>query len=162
MKKAIGIDLGTTNSVFAFKDASIKVLRNKEGKSTTRSAVAIDKGSIVAGNNALKVMKRKPQNTLLSIKRLMGMAFNSEDVQKMKASDYYSYAITQYQGGTENAVAVVVDGQQYTPEEISAEILKKIKSDAEAELNDEVSHAVITVPAYFTEKQKNATRVALN
>jgi len=82
-------------------------------------------------------------------------------VQEMcNNKEYYKFHITELKGGTEEAVAIILGGKQYTPEQISAEILKKLKLDAEEKLGEEVTHAVITVPAYFTEKQKNATRLA--
>ncbi|MBS1615874.1 MAG: Hsp70 family protein [Bacteroidetes bacterium] len=160
MKKAIGIDLGTTNSVVAFKDTSVRILRNKENEELTRSCVSYKNGEFLVGRSAYQLLERDPHNTILSVKRLMGGAIKDPMVQKMKLDDYYKYTITSLQGGTENAVAVVLGGRQYTPEQLSAEILKKLKADAEARLDDEVTHAVITVPAYFTEKQKNATKVA--
>jgi molecular chaperone DnaK len=160
MGKAIGIDLGTTNSVVAYKDTETKILQNKENEELTRSCVIIDKGVIVVGKYAYDNMKKDPQNTILSIKRLMGGGIKDEMVQHMKASDYYKFGITNLQGGTDEAVTVLLGGKQWTPEAVSAEILKKLKNDAEAKLGGEVTHAVITVPAYFTEKQKNATRKA--
>ena len=90
----------------------------------------------------------------------MGGAIKDKMVQDMISSHYYKFGITALQGGTDDAVAVILGGKQFTPEQISSEILKKLKADAEERLGDEVTHAVITVPAYFTEKQKNATRVA--
>lgn len=160
MKKAIGIDLGTTNSVVAFKDTAVKIIRNKENEELTRSCVGLRKGEILVGTKAYLDIKRDQINTILSVKRLMGGAIKDKMVQDMLHSPYYKFGITQLQGGTQDAVAVVLGGKQYTPEQISAEILKKLKADAEEKLGDEVTHAVITVPAYFTEKQKNATRVA--
>jgi molecular chaperone DnaK len=105
-------------------------------------------------------LRADPINTILSVKRLMGGAIKDKMVQDMMHSPYYKFGITSLQGGTDDAVAVILGGKQYTPEQISSEILKKLKRDAEEKLGDEVTHAVITVPAYFTEKQKNATRVA--
>lgn len=161
MKKAIGIDLGTTNSVVAFKDTAVKIIRNVENEELTRSCVAKRKGDLwLVGSKAFNDIKRDPINTVLSIKRLMGGAIKDDMVQDMVKSPYYKFAITELEGGTEDAVAVVLSGVQYTPEQISAKILEKIKNDASAALQDEVTHAVITVPAYFTEKQKNATRIA--
>ncbi len=90
----------------------------------------------------------------------MGGAIKDKMVQDMIDSPYYKYGITSLKGGTDDAVAVILGGKQYTPEQLSSEILKKLKKDAEEKLGDEVTHAVITVPAYFTEKQKNATRIA--
>jgi molecular chaperone DnaK len=160
MKKAIGIDLGTTNSVVAFKDTSVKIIRNRENEELTRSCVGMRKGEILVGTNAYQLIKHDPINTILSVKRLMGGAIKDKMVQDMVHSPYYKFGITSLKGGTDDAVAVVLGGKQYTPEQISAEILKKLKTDAEERLGDEVTHAVITVPAYFTEKQKNATRLA--
>jgi molecular chaperone DnaK len=160
MKKAIGIDLGTTNSVVALKDTSVKIIRNKENEELTRSCVGLRKGEILVGTKAYLDIKRDQINTILSVKRLMGGAIKDRMVQDMMHSPYYKFGITSLQGGTHDAVAVVLGGKQYTPEQISAEILKKLKNDAEEKLDDEITHAVITVPAYFTEKQKNATRVA--
>jgi molecular chaperone DnaK len=160
MKKAIGIDLGTSNSVIAFKDTAVKIIRNKENEELTRSCIGLNNGEPFVGQKAYMIIKRDPINTVLSVKRLMGGAIKDQMVQDMIKSPYYKYGITSLKGGTEDAVAVILGGKQYTPEQLSAEILKKLKSDAEEKLGDEVTHAVITVPAYFTEKQKNATRLA--
>jgi molecular chaperone DnaK len=160
MKKAIGIDLGTTNSVVAFKDTAVKIIRNNKGEELTRSCVGLNKGEIIVGTVAYQLLKRDPINTILSVKRLMGGAIKDKMVQDMMLSTYYKFGITSLKSGTEDAVAVALGGKQYTPEQISAEILKKLKADAEEKLGGEVTHAVITVPAYFTEKQKNATRVS--
>ena len=160
MKKAIGIDLGTTNSVVAFKDTVVKIQRNNENEELTRSCVGLRLGEILVGTKAYIDIKRDQINTILSIKRLMGGAIKDKMVQEMINSPYYKFGITALVGGTDDAVAVVLGGKQYTPEQISSEILKKLKRDAEEKLGDEVTHAVITVPAYFTEKQKYATRVA--
>jgi len=160
MKKAIGIDLGTSNSVIAFKDTNVKILRNKENEELTRSCIGLRNGEVLIGRTAYQLLKTDPVNTILSVKRLMGGAIKDDMVQTMMISDYYKFGITSLKGGTEDAVAVILGGKQYTPEQMSAEILKKLKRDAEERLGDEVTHAVITVPAYFTEKQKNATRLA--
>jgi len=160
MKKAIGIDLGTTNTVVAFKDTVVKIMRNKENKELTRSCVGLRKGEIFVGEIAYQLLGADPVNTILSVKRLMGGAIKDEMVFAMKNSSYYKFGITDLKGGTQDAVAVIFGGKQYTPEQISAEILKKVKEDAEEKFGEEVTHAVITVPAYFTEKQKNATIIA--
>lgn len=160
MKKAIGIDLGTSNSVIAFKDTVIKIIRNKENEELTRSCIGLNNGEPFVGQKAYMIIKRDPINTILSIKRLMGGAIKDKMVQAMIASPYYKFGITSLKGGTDDSVAVILGGKQYTPEQLSAEIIKKLKRDAEEKLGDEVTHAVITVPAYFTEKQKNATRIA--
>ncbi|MBL7692744.1 MAG: Hsp70 family protein [Flavipsychrobacter sp.] len=156
MKKAIGIDLGTTNSVVAFKDTSVKILRNKEGDELTRSCVGF-KDEIIVGKVAYQLLGRDPINTIRSVKRLMGSTLKDKAVIDLMNSGHYKYGITSYNDGTDDAVAVVLGGKQYRPEQISAKILKKLKDDAEEKLGDEVTHAVITVPAYFTERQKNAT-----
>jgi molecular chaperone DnaK len=160
MKKVIGIDLGTTNSVIAFKDTAVKIIRNKENEELTRSCVGFRNNEMLVGRPAFQLLERDPNNTILSVKRLMGAAIKDKMVQDMISNPYYKFGITSLKGGTEDAVAVILGGKQYTPEQISSEILKKLKSDAEERLGDEVTHAVITVPAYFTEKQKNATRIA--
>ena len=160
MKKSIGIDLGTTNSVIAFIDTSVKIVRNKENEELTRSCVGLLNDEIVVGSIAYRLIERDSINTILSVKRLMGSAIKDKMVQDMIKSNYYSFGITELIGGTDDAVALVLGGKQYTPEQISAEILKKLKADAEEKLGDEVTHAVITVPAYFTERQKTATRRA--
>ena len=160
MKKAIGIDLGTSNSVIAFKDTSVKIIRNNENEELTRSCIGLRKEEILVGRTAYQLLKTDPINTILSVKRLMGGAIKDKMVQDMIESPYYKFGIAPLKGGTDDAVAVILGGKQYTPEQLSSEILKKLKRDAEEKLGDEVTHAVITVPAYFTEKQKNATRIA--
>jgi molecular chaperone DnaK len=157
MKNAIGIDLGTTNSVIAFKDTSVKILRNREGDELTLSCVGSFKDEILVGKVAYQLRYRDPINTIRSVKRLMGGRITDKSVTDLIKSGQYKYGITTYKDGTDEAVAVVLAGKQYRPEQISAEILKKLKADAEEKLGDEVTHAVITVPAYFTERQKNAT-----
>jgi molecular chaperone DnaK len=156
MKKAIGIDLGTTNSVVAFKDTSVKILRNREGDELTRSCVGF-KDEVLVGKVAYQLLGRDPINTIRSVKRLMGGTLKDKAVIELINGGHYKYGITSYSDGTDEAVAVVLGGKQYRPEQISAEILKKLKVDAEDKLGGEVTHAVITVPAYFTERQKNAT-----
>jgi len=160
MKKTIGIDLGTTNSVVAFKTRDVEIVRNKEGEEHTRSCVALKNDELLVGSHAFNVLKTNPENTILSVKRLMGGAISGDMVSGMKKrSNYYRYGIVPLPGGTDDSVAVLLNGKHYTPEQVSAEILKKLKADAEEKLG-EITHAVITVPAYFTEKQKNATRLA--
>lgn len=163
MGKAIGIDLGTTNSVVAFKDTSVRVITTgANNEELCRSCVALDKsGQFVVGNAPYKQWKRYSPNIVVSVKRLMGTSINDAPVQRMKKErDSYPYGIRQLTGGTEDSVAVVLNGVEYTPEQISSEILKRLKEDASVKLNDEVTHAVITVPAYFNDKQKAATRKA--
>jgi molecular chaperone DnaK len=160
MKKSIGIDLGTTNSVVAIKDTVVKIIRNNENEELTRSCVGMRNDEIIVGRTAYQLIKREPINTILSVKRLMGGAITDKMVQNMIKNPYYKYVISSLKGGTDDSVAILLGGKQYTPEQISAEILKKLKHDAEEKLHNEVTHAVITVPAYFTEKQKNATKIA--
>jgi molecular chaperone DnaK len=158
MAKAIGIDLGTTNSVAAHKVTDARVLQNRENDDLTPSAVCPYKGELIVGKKALDRMAAAPQDTIISVKRLMGRAFADPDVQRSKGR--YQYQVVAPSDGTEDDVRVVMGGKEYSPIEISALILKKIKADAELRLNDKVEYAVITVPAYFTEKQKHATRKA--
>lgn len=165
MGKAIGIDLGTTNSVVAFKDTSVRVIQTKgsDGNDSDlcRSCVAVDgSGQVLVGNGPYKNWKRYTPNIIVSVKRLMGTGFSDSQVQKMCADKKaYPYVIKKPTGGTEEAVAILLRGKEYSPEQISGEILKSLKNDASNKLGD-VTHAVITVPAYFTEKQKSATKKA--
>ncbi len=165
MGKAIGIDLGTTNSVVAFKDTSVRVIQTKgsDGNDSDlcRSCVAIDRsGQILVGNGPYKNWKRYTPNIVVSVKRLMGTGFSDPQVQKMCVDkNAYPYNIKKPIGGTDEAVAVELRGKEYSPEQISGEILKSLKNDANDKLGN-VTHAVITVPAYFTEKQKSATKKA--
>lgn len=162
MAKAIGIDLGTTNSVVAFKDTAVRIISTgANNEDLCRSCVASRNGTFDVGNHVYTQWKRYAPNIVVSVKRLMGGAISDDQVQKMKADrDAYPYGIKQLTGGTEESVAVVLEGREYTPEQISAEILKRLKEDASRKLNDEVTHAVITVPAYFSQKQKAATKKA--
>lgn len=163
MSKTIGIDLGTTNSVVAFKDASVRVVATgPNNEDLCRSCVAMDKsGSFVVGNAPYKNWKRYAPNIVVSAKRLMGASITDPQVQKMKSDkDMYPYGISKKSGGTEDSVAIIMNGQEFSPEQISAQILRQLKEDASVKLCDEVTHAVITVPAYFNEKQKTATRKA--
>lgn len=162
MGKAIGIDLGTTNSVVAYKDTAVKVIQTgANNEDLCRSCVVLDKsGQFLVGNAVYKNWKRYSPNIVVSVKRLMGTGFSDPRVQKMRAdSNAYPYGIKKPSGGTEEAVAIVLRGKEYSPEQISGEILKALKTDANTKLGD-VTHAVITVPAYFTEKQKTATKKA--
>lgn len=163
MGKTIGIDLGTTNSVVAFKDATVRVVATgPNNEDLCRSCVALDpSGSFVVGNAPYKNWRRYAPNIVVSAKRLMGASITDPQVQKMKTDkDMYPYGISKLSGGTENSVVVIMKGIEYTPEQISAEILRQLKNDASVKLGDEITHAVITVPAYFNEKQKTATRKA--
>ena len=159
MGKCIGIDLGTTNSVAAIRTAvgAVQVLQNSESQDLTRSVVGFRK-EIRVGQLALDQQLLAPKDTIESIKRLMGRAYRDEAVQRVKAKA--AYAVVEPDDGTDEDVRVVMGGKQYSPIQISAMILEKIKKDAEMRLGDAVEFAVITVPAYFTDKQKDATRKA--
>ncbi|MCZ7647475.1 MAG: Hsp70 family protein [Planctomycetota bacterium] len=165
MGRKIGIDLGTTNSVVAVVDGPRpKVLDNREGKPMTRSVVSLKKRrggaetELIVGDVAMDNFELAPRDTIISIKRLMGRSSTDEEVAKVRRS--YPYEVESLSAGTKDSICVRMGGKEYTPVEISALILQKLKSDAEFRLGEPVSHAVITVPAYFTEIQKDATRKA--
>ena len=162
MGKAIGIDLGTTNSVVAFKDVSVRTIQTgANNEDLCRSCVAIDKnGNFIVGNSVYNSWKKHTPNIVVSAKRLMGASINDDNVKKMKSDQHsYPFGIDKLSGGTEDSVAIILHGKEYTPEQISAEILRSLKNDANNKLGD-VEYAVITVPAYFNEKQKSATKKA--
>ena len=156
MSKIIGIDLGTTNSAFAYMLAGKpEVIANAEGNRTTPSVVAINKkGERLVGQVAQRQRVTNPKNTIYGVKRLIGRKFNDKEVQK--DLDIMPYKIVKKGDG----VAVEMGGKEYTPEEVSAMILSKIKADAEAFLGEKVTEAVITVPAYFDDSQRQATKDA--
>ena len=154
MGKIIGIDLGTTNSAVAVMEGgSPKVIHSAEGRNVIPSVV--DPISHVVGDVAKRQMVLKPKRTIYSVKRLMGRKFHDASVQyDMKLLPYTVKA------GRDDMAVVEVDGKLFTPQEISAMILQKIKADAEAYLGDKVTQAVITVPAYFDDSQRQATKQA--
>ena len=156
MSKVIGIDLGTTNSCVAvYEGGEAKIIPNKEGKNTTPSVVAFtDKGEVLVGDPAKRQAITNPNKTISSVKRIMGLMM-SEDKAK-EAHDKVTYNIVDKNG----MAAVDVAGTIYTPQEISAKILMKLKADAEAYLGSTVTDAVITVPAYFNDAQRKATQEA--
>ncbi|MBR3323576.1 molecular chaperone DnaK [Candidatus Saccharibacteria bacterium] len=156
MSKIIGIDLGTTNSAFAYMVAGKpEVITNAEGDRTTPSVVAVTKKSErLVGKVAQRQRVTNPENTIYGIKRLIGRKFDDKEVQR--DLDIMPYKIVK----KGNGVAVEMDGKEYTPEEISAMILSKIKADAEAFLGEKVTEAIITVPAYFDDSQRQATKDA--
>ena len=155
MGKIIGIDLGTTNScVSVFEGNEPVVIANSEGKRTTPSIVAfVDGGERKVGDPAKRQAITNPKKTIFSIKRFMGETF--DQVQKEIARVPYSVV-----RGDNNTPRVDIDGRQYTPQEISAMILQKMKKTAEDYLGQEVTEAVITVPAYFSDSQRQATKEA--
>lgn len=156
MAKVIGIDLGTTNSAMAvYEGTEAKIIANKEGKNTTPSIVAFtDKGEILVGEPAKRQAVTNPQKTIYSIKRIMGLMLNEDKAKE--AQKRLPYKIVDRNG----ACAVEIADKTYTPQEISAKILMKIKEDAESYLGESVSEAVITVPAYFNDSQRKATKEA--
>jgi molecular chaperone DnaK len=156
MSKVIGIDLGTTNSCVAvYEGGEAKIIPNKEGKNTTPSVVAFtDKGEILVGDPAKRQAITNPDKTIYSVKRIMGLMMNEEKAKE--AHDKVTYKIVDKNG----MAAVDVAGKVYTPQEISAKILSKLKADAESYLGQTVTDAVITVPAYFNDAQRKATKEA--
>ena len=156
MAKVIGIDLGTTNSAMAvYEGNEAKIIANKEGKNTTPSIVAFtDKGEILVGEPAKRQAVTNPKKTIYSIKRIMGLMFNEDKAKE--AEKRLPYSVVDRNG----ACAVEIADKIYTPQEISAKILMKIKEDAESYLGESVTEAVITVPAYFNDAQRKATKEA--
>lgn len=155
MGKIIGIDLGTTNSAVVFLEGgNPKVIPSHEGTNTTPSVVALGKNEVV-GIPAKRQQVVNPKNTIFSAKRLMGRMFSDPEVQKLIHD--MPYAIVE---GKNGMACVEVEGKVYTPQEISAKVLAKLKSDAEAFLGEPVTEAVITVPAYFNDAQRSATKEA--
>jgi len=157
MAKVIGIDLGTTNSVVAVMEAGEPtVLDNSEGSRLTPSIVAITKGGErLVGQVAKRQAVTNPANTIYSIKRLMGRKYDDPEVQRTLKS--VPFKITRAANGD---VRVAMGGRDYSPPEVSAMILQKLKADAEAKLGEKITQAVITVPAYFNDTQRQATKDA--
>jgi molecular chaperone DnaK len=158
MAKVIGIDLGTTNSVTAILEAGEPtVLENAEGSRLTPSVVATNPktGERLVGQIARRQAITNPENTIFSIKRFMGRKYDDPEVQK--ATKVVPYKVTRAPNGD---VQVMMAGKTYSPPEVSAMILQKLKSDAEGKLGDKVTQAVITVPAYFNDSQRQATKDA--
>lgn len=154
MSKIIGIDLGTTNSAIAVMEGgSAKIINTAEGRNTFPSIVAPAKNLV--GDVAKRQMVLNPTGTIYSIKRLMGQRYDSSQTEKTKK--LVPYEIVK---GKDNMADVKADGKTYTPQEISAKILQKAKADAEAYLGQTVTEAVITVPAYFDDSQRQATKQA--
>ncbi|MBL0721781.1 MAG: molecular chaperone DnaK [Sulfurovum sp.] len=156
MGKVLGIDLGTTNSAMAvFTSGEATIIANKEGKNTTPSIVAYtDKGEVLVGDSAKRQAVTNPEKTIYSIKRIMGLM--CEEDKANEAKERLPYHVIDRSG----ACAIEVSGKTYTPQEISAKILMKMKEDAEAYLGETVTDAVITVPAYFNDAQRKATKEA--
>ena len=158
MAKVLGIDLGTTNSVTAIMEAGEPtVLENAEGSRLTPSVVAVNPktGERLVGQVARRQAITNPENTIFSVKRFMGRKY--DDVEVQKALKVVPYKVTKASNGD---VRVVLNGKEYSPPEISAMILQKLKADAEAKLGEKITQAVITVPAYFNDSQRQATKDA--
>ncbi|HEY9715457.1 MAG TPA: molecular chaperone DnaK [Chroococcales cyanobacterium] len=156
MAKIIGIDLGTTNSAMAvMQSGKPEIIANSEGARTTPSVVAVNKnGERLVGQVARRQQVTNPKNTIYEVKRLIGRNFNDKEVQR--DLKLMGYEIVK----SGNGVKVKMADKEYSPEEISAMILGKLKADAEAFLGDKVTEAVITVPAYFDDSQRQATKDA--
>ncbi|MEK7090167.1 MAG: Hsp70 family protein, partial [Patescibacteria group bacterium] len=157
MAKILGIDLGTTNSAMAvIEHGEPKIIENKEGNRTTPSIVAVSKsGDRLAGLLAKRQAVTNPKNTLFSIKRLIGRKFTDSEVKRDK--EWLPYELREAPNG---GVEVKMSDKWYRPEEISAMILKKLKADAEDRLGEKITEAIITVPAYFDDSQRKATKDA--
>lgn len=157
MSKILGIDLGTTNSAFAiFEGGDPKILENAEGNRTTPSVVAMSKNDErLVGQLAKRQAVTNPENTIFGIKRFIGHSFDEDVVSKEKK--IVPYEVSEGENG---GVQVKMGEKTYRPEEISAMILGKIKKDAEEKIGEEVTEAVITVPAYFNDSQRKATKDA--
>jgi molecular chaperone DnaK len=156
MPKVLGIDLGTTNSCVAIiEGGQPKVLENKEGARTTPSVIAMSKsGERLVGQLAKRQAVTNPENTLYSIKRLIGRKWDDAEVQR--DLKLMPYKIVKSGEG----VKVILQGKEYSPQEISAMVLQKLKADAEERIGEKVTEAVITVPAYFDDAQRQATKDA--
>lgn len=156
MGKIIGIDLGTTNScVYVMEGKDPKCITNPNGGRTTPSVVAFTDKERLVGDAAKRQAVTNAKRTVFAVKRLMGRMADSEEVRHWK--EHAPYTIV---AGANGAAMVEIDGHQYTPQEISATILSKLKADAEAYLGEPVTEAVITVPAYFNDAQRQATKDA--
>jgi molecular chaperone DnaK len=156
MSKIIGIDLGTTNSAMAYMAAGkAEVIANAEGNRTTPSVVAVNKkGERLVGQIAQRQRVTNPRNTVYGVKRLIGRKFDDPEVEK--DHKLMPYEINKKGDG----VVLEIEGKNYSPEEVSAMILSKLKADAESFLGEKVTEAVITVPAYFNDAQRQATKDA--
>ena len=155
MSKILGIDLGTTNSCMAVMDGStFKIIPNAEGANTTPSIVAFTKnGERLVGQTAKRQAVTNPKNTIFSIKRFMGRKFNEVQSELERVP----YQVVEGKNGD---AYVQIGDKQFSPPEISAMILQKLKNDAEAFLGEKITEAVITVPAYFNDTQRQATKDA--
>ncbi|MEK7146915.1 MAG: Hsp70 family protein, partial [Patescibacteria group bacterium] len=157
MSKILGIDLGTTNSAMAITEGGApKIIENKEGNRTPPSMVAFAKnGERLAGLLAKRQAVVNPENTLFSVKRLIGRRWDDPEVQRD-----LKWLPFKMQKSVTGGVEINMSGKWYRPEEISAMVLQKLKADAEEKLGEKISEAIITVPAYFDDSQRQATKNA--
>ncbi|MEE0345865.1 MAG: Hsp70 family protein, partial [Adlercreutzia sp.] len=153
MAKILGIDLGTTNSAMAVMEGSEpEILVNAEGDRTTPSVEGFRKdGERVVGKAAKNQAVTNPENTVSSVKRFIGRSYD-ETPEEQKTVSY------KVQKGKDGRAVIDIDGKDYTPEEISAMVLQKLKTDAEKQVGQPITQAVITVPAYFNDAQRQATK----
>lgn len=158
MAKIIGIDLGTTNSAVAVMEGDkVRVIENSEGARTTPSIVAyMDNGEVLVGATAKRQAVTNPKNTLFAVKRLIGRRFDDAEVQR--DISLMPFSISRAENG--DAWVSVLDGKKLAPQQVSAEVLRKMKQTAEDYLGETVTEAVITVPAYFNDSQRQATKDA--
>lgn len=158
MGKIIGIDLGTTNSCVAIMEGGkARIIENSEGDRTTPSIVAYSKdGEVLVGASAKRQAVTNPKNTFYAVKRLIGRKFTDAEVKK--DADLVPYKIVEHSNG--DAWVALADGKTMAPQEVSAKVLEKMKKTAEAYLGETVTEAVITVPAYFNDSQRQATKDA--
>ena len=157
MSKILGIDLGTTNSAMAIiEGGEAKILENTEGSRTTPSVVAISKtGERLVGQLARRQAVTNPQNTVFGIKRFVGHKFDDKELDKDKTTAPFELAKSSTGG-----IEIKMGDKNHRPEEISAMIISKLKADAEAKIGETITEAVITVPAYFNDSQRQATKDA--
>ena len=156
MSKVIGIDLGTTNSCVSVMDGkNPKIIENSEGARTTPSMVAFTEDEKLVGQSAKRQAVTNPENTLFAIKRLIGR--RHDDSYSKKFAELVPYKLVSAKNGD---AWVEVNKKQYAPSEVSSFILRKLKEDAESYLGEKVEKAVITVPAYFNDAQRQATKDA--
>lgn len=164
--RAIGIDLGTTNSAAAIAEPELKVLPTRAGEALTPSVASFVRkrksqgGEIVVGRQAWNNAVRDPVNTIFSIKRLMGRVYGESKVAEVIRRATFQIAEAPPPDDEDQGVRVLLNGEPYSPTQISAMILRQVKADAELALGEPVTHAVITVPAYFEERQRKATQTA--
>ena len=154
MSKIIGIDLGTTNScISVLEGGDPVVIVNSEGSRTTPSVISFDKGDIKVGSAAKRVAVTNPENTLSSVKRFIGQRYSELNSEHLKVP----YKVSK---GSGDSVIITANDKEYVPQEISAMVLQNIRQSAEAYLGEAVTKAVITVPAYFNDSQRQATKEA--